>query len=209
VIGQNYIRSARIREAFNALLERSPQLKKYESVLTNKLPLTFHDANGKLFKNNVEPHFALTSELQYWIKQDKGQLPSWWDVCDIIVAYWLYNITSGGRTYTDQTAAECTAFIRSLEPFDDWKIKSVLGSFARRASEISYGKYLYNPVQLIGVVANQQTTEISSNNSSGIPQDRPSQNTPKGGGIKPAYVLAGIAGLIAIKNMNSNNKKRR
>lgn len=151
MISSDHIRNDKIRAEFNNLLLQNTKFAKFESELTKKRRLTYHDDRGNVYTADVEPHFALTSELQYWINVDRAKLPYWWDVCDILVAYWTYNIRTG-KTYTAETASECAAYIQSLQNFERWRIDSVLGSFARHTSEIPYGTQLFNPAGMIGSI---------------------------------------------------------
>ena len=163
MISESYIRSSAIRAKFNELLSSNSKFSKWEKDLITKRALTYHDDRGNVYKNAlVEPHFALTSELQYWINRDGARLPNWWDVCDILVGYWIYNLTTG-NAYSAATETDISAYIRSLDStLDEWKIQSTLATFARHASDIQYGSYLFKPSVLIGSVGNG-TAEKKSN----------------------------------------------
>ena len=169
MISSTYIRSSALRTKFNALLASDPKFSKWESDLTAKRALTYHDERGNVYTNAmVEPHFALTSELQYYIVKDGQRLPSWWDVCDILIGYWIYNLTTG-KTYTSATAAECSAFIRSIDSsLDDWKIQVSLSEFSQHASDIQYGAYLFQPSSLIGIVGGGNNVQKKSSSMMGL-----------------------------------------
>ncbi|HEY1406163.1 MAG TPA: hypothetical protein VF857_06100, partial [Spirochaetota bacterium] len=148
---------------------------------------------------SVEPHFALTSDLQYWINQDGVRLPNWWDVCDIVVAYWIYNLSTG-KTYSSATSAECASYIKSLAPFEDWQIQSALGSFARHVTDVHplYGAYLFNPSSLIKI----------SQGGSGMKQVPAARQSGSGGLNLAKLALAGVSGYIGYQVIQNRKKVR-
>lgn len=200
-ISSQYIRNANIRAAFNSLLAQKPG---YESELIKKRTLSYHDDKGLLHKNaSVEPHFALTSDLQYWMMTDGIQFPSWWDVCDIVVGYWVYNLSTG-VTYSAQSAEEITGYIMSLAPSISAKaIADTLGTWARHVKDIHalYGSYLFNPSTLVNLRGGDAAAQTVTDK---IPGQNTTGNSAFGG--KGLALAAGLAGLVIVTKMK---KKRR
>jgi len=200
-ISKTYIRNDNIRAAFNSLLANYPS---YEAELTKKRSISYHDHTGKKYTGNVEPHFALTSEMQYQMVREKIAYPSWWDVCDIIVGYWVYNLSTGS-TYSAETSANIVAYIQSLAPsLSTKKIEDTLGVWSRHVKDVHalYGSYLFNPSTLVNLRGVDQAASTISYDSSA-----PVENPKSRSGVNMGLALAaGLAGVVFLK---SNNKKRR
>lgn len=197
MISSQYIRNANIRAAFNALLSQKPE---YESELIKKRSLSYHDDKGTLHNNAlVEPHFALTSDLQFWMMKDGISFPSWWTVCDIVVGYWVYNLSTG-VTYTAQSADAISGYIQSLAPSISAKaIADTLGAWSRHVTDIHplYGAYLFNPSTLINVRASGDAAAQT------VADKIPAQTIKKSAFSGKGLALAGLglAGLVVIKKL--------
>jgi hypothetical protein len=144
-ISKNYIRNDIFRKAFEALTEQYPQ---YAPELLKKRRLTFHDETGAVYTRDELPHFALTSELLYWLHKFNPNIGGkWWDTCDVIIAYWIQNL-SAGKIWPDD-ANDIRNYISANMPVNMDFASGVIHALYTNQREIPYGKYLLNPASLL------------------------------------------------------------
>jgi hypothetical protein len=180
-IPKEYVRN----DSFRAGLEKLTEVySKFAPYLFQKRRLSFHDESGATYTRDEMPHFALTSELLYRIRQSGGNPNgAWWDVCDALAAYWVKNISTG-ETWPEY-ADDIMSYIKSnvSERYNLTAAKAALNALATYKREIPYGESLLNPSALLRTL--QPTATASAQNG---------ETNGKGKGLA---VMAGL-GLLAL-----------
>ena len=165
----------------DALRNAAAQYENLFSYLINKQTLKFHDEKGHVYNRAEVPHFALTSDVQYWSKFDTGTMANWWDVLHILVAYMLYNMQTAAIWDTN-TADNIVAAIQQYANWPRSSIVITLNALVGHQKEIPYGGYLVNPAGLFGSSGNSNNGNYQPDASGNQDPSDPNYQSDQGGG---------------------------